>query len=66
MAEYTDNVKWKMAFLKEHPEWQIGFVRREGAPGYHEAVREDPNTMITDYDLGQLMQRVEAATEPAE
>lgn len=59
MAEYRDNVKWKLDFLQAHPEWSIGFVR---SMGYHEATRDEPNTVITDYDLGNLMRRVTLAT----
>lgn len=59
MAEYRDNVKWKLEFVEAHPEWSIVFVRSQG---YYEAVRDDPNTIITDHDLGLLMRRVERAT----
>lgn len=56
---YEDQVKRKLAFLEAHPEWSIVFVR---SMGYYEAVRDDPNTVMTDYDLSLLMDRVEQAT----
>lgn len=59
MSEHLDQVKRKLAFLEAHPEWEIGYVRSQG---YYEATRDDPNTVITDYRLDFLMDRVERAT----
>lgn len=60
--EYTDNVKRKEEFLAEHPEWSIGYVKSEG---YYLATRDEPNTVITDYRLECLLDRVERATTAA-
>jgi hypothetical protein len=59
MAEWTDQVVRKDKFLAAHPEWSIVYVR---SAGYFEASRDNPNTVITDYELRFLLDRVEKAT----
>lgn len=59
-AQWTDQVARKEKFVADHPEWSIAYVR---SAGYFEAVRDEPNTVITDYDLCALLDRVERATE---
>ena len=61
MAEWTDQVVRKEKFLADHPEWNIVYVK---SAGYFEASRDDPNTVITDYQLQHLLDRVEDATLP--
>lgn len=60
MSEYVDCVKRKLEFLEKHPEWDIVYVK---SMGYYEASRDEPNTVITDYRLEFLMNRVEQATQ---
>lgn len=48
----------RLEFLAEHPEWSIRFVK---SFGYFQAVRDEPNTIITDYDLPALLTRARAA-----
>lgn len=50
----------RLEFLAEHPEWRITFIQ---VYGYFEAVRDEPNTIITDYDLLALLDRARKATE---
>jgi hypothetical protein len=59
MVEWTDQVVRKEKFLAAHPEWTIVYVK---SAGYFEASRDDPNTVITDYQLQHLLDRVENAT----
>lgn len=59
---HVDQVVRKEKFLAEHPEWSIVFVR---SGGYFEATRDEPNTVITDYQLRCLLDRVERATPPS-
>jgi hypothetical protein len=56
--DYIDQVKRKLEFLEQHPEWAITFVR---SAGYHEAVREEANgiMVITGYPLEYVMNQIE-------
>lgn len=50
----------RMEFLAEHPEWAIRYVSEFG---YFEATRDEPNTIMTDYNLPALLRRAEAAAQ---
>lgn len=55
----VDQVKRRAEFEACHPEWTITFVR---SMGYYEGTRDDPNTVITDYDLRHFLDKLERAT----
>lgn len=54
-----DDIAWREEFARAHPEWTFIYDRTTER---HVAMRDDPNTIITDRDLGKLRERVEAET----
>lgn len=46
-------------FERSHPEWSIRFVRWMQ---YWEGTRDNPNTVITDHDLGTFLDKLERAS----
>lgn len=60
-GSWSDVVAEKEAFLANHPEWKIQYIR---ALDIYEAVRDDETgqTIIMDRHLSMLLQRVKTAT----